>query len=85
MPNWSELNLLKPGVTANDVVNPSGNFRRLDEFIVPPETYLLGHNVVTRKKGDNITREEYLREQVTGKWFIGDKEHLVEEYFQNGD
>ena len=85
MPNWSELNLLKPGVTANDVVNPSGNFRRLDEFIVPPETYLLGHNVITRKKGGNITREQYLREQVTGKWFIGDKEHLVEEYFQNGD
>ena len=84
-PNWSKQNLLKPGVTANDVVNPSGNFRRLDEFIVPPETYLLGDNVITRKQKGNITREQYLREQIIGEWFIGDKEHLVEEYFQNGD
>lgn len=84
-PNWSKQNLLKPGVTANDVVNPSGNFRRLDEFIVPPEKYLLVNNVITRKQKCDITREQYLRDEVIGSWFIGDKKDLVEEYFQNGD
>ena len=38
-----------------------------------------------KKKKDNITREQYLRDEIINEWFIGDKEHLAEEYFQNGD
>ena len=85
-PNWQEVQLLKPGVTAADVINPTGELRGLDTFIVDPETYLLRNRIISRKQGGgDITREQYLRQHVADEWFVGDKQHLVDEYFQNGD
>ena len=84
-PTWSEINLLKEGVNPNNVAFPTGDFKPLDKFIVEPETYLLSNKIITKKHGPDMTREQYLREQVTSHWFIGDKEPLKEDYFGNGD
>jgi hypothetical protein len=66
---WLSKQLFKPGVTANDVLAPTGNFRPLSAFEVSKRSYAPLDQAVT---ADGTTRRKYLEKTIIENNFVGD-------------
>ena len=62
----SKVNILKKNVSVNDIINPTGNYKKLEHYIVNPATYSLTMNESTNK---NKIRKKYLDDNFVEVYF----------------
>lgn len=80
-------NILRKGVTINDIKNPTGNFKTLDKYVVPSETYSLTMDESEPNKtvtAANKERKAYLDKNIVDEYFTNAYAEYKQSYFHNG-
>lgn len=80
---WSNQNLLRPTSSPANVIAPSGEYRPLADFVIDPTTYSLGAQKVKTKDGD-ITRLQYLQDDIVNHYYVGSRVGHALLYFEDG-
>ena len=90
-PQWSETNLftriegVNTAAMKDAIRNGSDKFAPLSDFIIDTSSYALENREVVRKGQPLTTRKAYLQEDVVNEYFVGDKEHHADKFFEVGD
>ena len=68
-PQWFQVNVLKENVTADNIINPSGQYHPLSHYIIPRTVYATMDKIVTRTPPK--TRRQYLQ-SIQEDFLVGD-------------
>ncbi len=76
--------LLLPTCAVDNIRNPTGTFKSISEFVIDPTTYSLENNIIKREGNQDISRFQYLKEEIVDHYFVGTRAEHAPRFFEDG-